>query len=536
MTTDLQSLSQAEQNEYWKRLSLDDPAIFRARYLQRNSPLHQRKWLNLMRKTERLLLLCPCDHGKTQTLIDYLTYEISINRDQRITIIAETEPRAQALLRAIAAQLENNIRLVRSFGRFRDKNLPWTEEYLYVKTERQEGDSYSLQDANLYASGFFGNLLGRRSDLIALDDPYTYEIAREPQGKSRISRRFFEIIENLLEPDARLIMTGTVQEDGDLYETLRNEDRGYKVVVERAITSWRDKNVLWEEKWPYDKLIKRKNTIGEIHFQLRYQNELVSHSGGWFPEQIREKALREDITVDELRRQMHKMKVLTGIDLASSSGPSSFAILTIGFDDAGNQYMLNLQKRPDLTAPAQHALLEDEANHYKPAWVITESNAYQRSFQELATARGFNVKPLNTSREKHRLDIGIPSLSVAMEQGRVFIPYGDHQSRKLFDPLIQELRMSKGDALMAWWLIHKEQSGLQSIDITKREPVKTQSILNQRPTYYGRRRKQNVRPIEELDDLLAKYAQLDEEKEAAEDRLFEANKNMPTDLSQEFLK
>jgi hypothetical protein len=105
---------------------------------------------------------------------------------------------------------------------------------------------------------------------------------------------------------------------------------------------------------------------------------------------------------------------------------------------------------------------------YSPQYFVFERNAAQRWLLQDPTMeqlrRRVQVIPHDTGRNKGDPTLGIESLSVDFEFGRIRLPYGDAESRKMSELLIQEaLTYPQGetdDLLMALWFIKFNYSRL----------------------------------------------------------------------------
>jgi hypothetical protein len=105
---------------------------------------------------------------------------------------------------------------------------------------------------------------------------------------------------------------------------------------------------------------------------------------------------------------------------------------------------------------------------YHPDYLIIEQNGAQRWFlQDPAMERirkRVRVIPHNTGRNKGDPDLGIESLAVDFEFGKVRLPMGDaegrRQSKLLFDEVLTFPQGKTDDVLMALWFIKFNYSRL----------------------------------------------------------------------------
>jgi len=77
---------------------------------------------------------------------------------------------------------------------------------------------------------------------------------------------------------------------------------------------------------------------------------------------------------------------------------------------------------------------------FEPEVILFETNTFAKSFtQELRNISDLNVQDFNTTRKKKQ-EI-ILSLQMNIENGKLKFPYGDNNSRKVMNMLIEELSM-----------------------------------------------------------------------------------------------
>lgn len=313
-------------------------------YLRMWYAVHQRDWLDRLRALgekrgsmsgKRLLLLAPRAHGKTETVISFITQEIAENRNLRVLLLSKAKEGARKRLRRIKANLEGNPRLIQDYGRFKPQKLPphlhgffepedyqgdgattvqvgyWTENYLYVERTSDK------TDPTLEAVGWRGSILGGRFDLIVCDDPIDTKLAQSETERKKAKEWFYDTVLELLEPNGRIVAIGTRKHHDDLYQTLI-DDPTFQVQHDSGIVDWpqpdpetgqafegvysRDEHgrqiledirvgpggkVLWAEKWPMKSLLAKllavRATVGARVFLREIQNIVTDNDASQFP-------------------------------------------------------------------------------------------------------------------------------------------------------------------------------------------------------------------------------------------------------------
>ena len=190
------------------------------------------------------------------------------DRNIRIIIISDTDDQAEAIMRSIKDELEYNRALIEEFGIFKEKDIKgkvnvWRATDITVKRFRRSKEP-TLVCAGLYSR----KLLGKRADLIIIDDPLNEENTEDEKQRGKVLRIFKKTITPIIEK-GKIIVVGTKKHKFDLHYELGKNKR-YKQFKFRAIDG---KKVLWAEKYDIEDLYDIKSEIGELEFNYEYQNE-----------------------------------------------------------------------------------------------------------------------------------------------------------------------------------------------------------------------------------------------------------------------
>ncbi len=367
-----------------KALCTLDPAYLAEKVLGYQVESHHRQILDHIIRNKKTLDLAPRGFGKsTIGSIAFSLWKIIQNRNIRILIVSNTETQAQAFIREIRAHLEGNPKLSELFGGF--KSDKWTETELFVS-----GRTSVNKEGTITALGASGAVITKHFDVIIADDIVDFENARTELQRKKLSEWYRTALLPTLEPHGELHILGTRYHPNDLYQEVMNGGQ-YNVQIQRAILPG---NVsLWASKFSVDSLLRKKEELGSIIFDLQFQNDITLAKQGrifryeWF---------------GFYEHQPDGLKIYQGADLAISEKETAdyFVLITIGIDANGNIYVLDLY-RDRLSFKAQQEIISIKAQQWQPMAIGIEANAYQRALsQELIRTSSLPIHELQTIKDK----------------------------------------------------------------------------------------------------------------------------------------
>jgi len=471
-----------QQRSRRKELALTQSAFFHVEYLGYSLYRHQTQWLDVLdRKPSYYLLLAPSDHGKSVCYsCTYPIHQLVKNRNLRIIIAAESDNLAQANLSLIKQHLEYNKKLIDTFGKFKtSKTGTWGKDAIYVDREAV------LRDPSVYAVGCGTSFTGRRADIIIFDDIVSQKNSRTPEMRRKLEEWFYQTLLPCLEPDGAVLGIGTRWYTDDLYGKII-KDAKFKVVIQKAIIDENIQEVLCPEKWPYSKLVERRE-IDFVSYMKRYQNVIVDTDEVLISADSIDKCKDNSLVLipalDESQRSKFS-HVVTGIDLAASLNTryakySSF--FTVGVYDS-TQVVLDIWKgrKP---WPEVKKLIHEAFMRYKQDVIFVEGNAFQLAAVQELKQEGLPVRSIYTSNRKYEDMTGITYYSNLLYNRKLLLPYGDLKSKTIVDEFIQQLitypNGDFSDIMMAWYIL---ESGLAPLLKKRNEVVMARPNLIQMET------------------------------------------------------
>ena len=411
-------------------------------------------------ENDRDSILAPRGHAKSTWLsIIYPIWKIVTNRDIKIIIVSDTEVQAGLFLRTIKDELEVNERLIYEFGPFAVKGegmrrMVWKANDIIVYR------SLRSKDSTLFGCGTGTSIVGRRADLVIVDDPLNDENTETERQRDKTLRWFRKTLTPILNPDTgRMIVIGTRKHPDDLHADLGRNTR----YVQHVFRALEDGVPLWPERWSAERLELEREEIGSLIFAQEYQNDPVCEETALFRRSWIEGCWDHGATF--LEYGPADMPVFTGWDLAlvadrarAEARDSDYTVgITIALGDDGTRHVIDIFRERGLTPAQVLDTIQARAAKFTPALITLETTLFQSLYESwLIADTDLPVVGHATGREKMDVFIGVPSLSVMFEHGKYRLPRGDERSVRLTNTLTNEL-VGLGierhdDMVMALWI------------------------------------------------------------------------------------
>ncbi len=232
---------------------------------------------------------------------------------------------------------------------------------------------------------------------------------------------------------------------------------------------------LWTEKWPKEALLEKRQVMGAREFDRGFRQRAISDEDLLFKPEWIDRALDRNMVLPDSASPgtfWAKFPRDAGVDLAIASAEKEaafFAIVGIATTNDWHRWVMNVEFTRGLTFGQQTFLMSQCQDRFQYEIVTVENNGFQdsilRHYQEEGTIVGTRV-PVRAFRtgavQKKDLAIGVPSMGIEFEQARWHIPYGDARSRRIVEPLIEEMRQYPepgfhDDAIMAMFFARESR-------------------------------------------------------------------------------
>ena len=381
-------------------------------------PEYMEEWLELMNTTDRTVIVCSRDHGKSVFMHCWVVWNLIFQ-----------EPPFQMLY--IPSNQKQTMVHMREIDRY--FNLPALKQF--KPTRGWAIGNITLTNGNSVLERSVGSQIrGLHPQEIIIDDPLKeFSIA----GITRVTDWFFGDMIPTLHHTANLRMIGTPFTYTDIFSQLE-ENPAYTVRKYPCFNSLDEP--LWPERWDYDALMQRKAEIGSLKFTREYLCIPVSTGTALFGQEHLEKSKSKDYILKLGHRKDKGYKYYVGVDPAISTDGDYNVIMVLEVDDEANKTIVHVDRSKNVKFRENIEKLRLIGQVFQPESILYETNTFAKAFtQELRAVSDLNVRDFDTTRRKKQ-EI-ILNLQMNFENGKINLPYGDNNSRKMTSMLIEELSM-----------------------------------------------------------------------------------------------
>lgn len=540
---------------------LDKPKIsfeeFRKRYLHSTTFAHQLnmvdviegrtpRWLHPSMRWEPAdrqfaLINIPPDHAKTITIsIDYVTYLICTQPQERIVLVSKTQELAKQMLWAIKQRLTHpKYRdLQADYGPpegFDSGDAIWQATQIYLSSDSRDPDE---KDPTVQCIGLGGQIYGVRSTLILVDDAVL--LSNSNQYESQL-RWIQQDVVSRVGDSGRVVVIGTRVDTVDLYRELRSPDRyeegkspwtslrmpavldsaddpkDWQTLWPRSDRSWpgakdsMDADGLYP-RWDGSRLARRRALMDPRTWSMVYQQQDVSSDAIFDPREIRA-CVNGNRTVGPLSgtNEHHgRPEGMQGLHVICSMDPAmSGETATIAYAVDPRTLKRWVLEAHRMRAPSPQAirdLIEAWTIKYQPTSWVVEKNAFQlfltrdEHIRSFLASRGIPLLEHYTGTNKIDPDFGVASLAPLFTERMIELP-SSHNSegiKGLIEQLITWRPGARGkdliqDLPMALWFAE-----IKVRELIESRTMRANSHANDKYIPRYRRRHQNVVRIDEF--------------------------------------
>jgi len=243
------------------------------------SDFHREVIANLLTK-ERFVIAAPREHAKSTTVsFLFVSYCIAYERKKFILIVSDTASQAENFLSDLKEELETNDDLHLMFGQFFGKEK-WTAGDFVTKTGIRvlaKGAGQSLRGVRRKES---------RPDLVVVDDLENDELVNTLAQRDKLYNWFNKVLINVTGKGGQIAVIGTILHYDSvlsrLLDSKKDDARWYTKKYQALWTDGDEKKVLWAEWWDLERLLIRRQDIGEYAFQSEFLNDPIDESTAIF--------------------------------------------------------------------------------------------------------------------------------------------------------------------------------------------------------------------------------------------------------------
>jgi hypothetical protein len=429
-------------------------------------------WVRRALLSKRVLINCPPRHNKSTIFsVWFPVWLICRNRNIQILVISQTDDFAKKFLRHVGAILTENAVLKNDFGRFRSDlaDIPWMP--LSGKLTVDGRDRQATGDFTIESRGVLSQIMGKETHWLIVDDPCSIKNSTTPGDRDKVSEWFHSEALSRLEPDAHATVIGQRIKRWDLYGELISEEIDgvprWEHINYPAVLDWDKHTVLWEDKWGWEDLMERRIDLGKDRFEAMYQQNPMGDT--------QRLARTEWIYGDNPGCLDHDRDAYAAPDLkhkvrvvSLDPSPTKFwALLVADVEPASGVIHVLEIVHDKLQVRDAVRQLHRMRSQYEFDSLIIEKNAAHHFLQnpqieDLRRQVAFLVH--RTGINKWDQGLGIESLAVDFEYGRVRLPYGDPEGVQMTNRLVTEAQEwpqgRTDDIMMALWFIKANMGSL----------------------------------------------------------------------------
>ena len=404
------------EHEMDMKLSKNSFPYFFQQVLGLDFASHQKEWHELMNQTQRTVIICSRGHGKSVFMHSWVVWNLIFQEPPyQMLYISSNQKQTMVHMRDIDKIFTNP--LLKKFKPARGWAI----------------GNITLTNGNQILERSVGSQIrGLHPQEIIIDDPLKeFSVS----GIQKVTDWFYGDMIPTLHHTASLRVIGTPFSYTDIYQQLA-ENQAYTVRTYPCLNALNEP--LWPSRWDYDSLMERKAEIGSLKFTREYMCVPISTGTSLFNPEHLDNAKNKDLVLKPMRREGYKYFV--GVDPAISTDGDYNVITVLEVDEEENKSIVYVDRAKNVQFRENIQKVKLIGQMFRPEAILFETNTFAKSFtQELRQVADLNVHDFNTTRRKKQ-EI-ILNLQMTLENGKMNLPYGNEESRRVSSTLIEELSM-----------------------------------------------------------------------------------------------
>ena len=285
-------------------------------------PEYMQEWKELMETTDRTVIVCSRDHGKSVFMHSWVVWKLVFE-----------EPPFQMLY--ISSNQKQTLVHMREIDRY--FNLPALKKFR--PSRGWAIGNIQLTNGNAILERSVGSQIrGLHPQEIIIDDPLK-EFSLS--GINRVTDWFFGDMIPTLHNTASLRMIGTTFTYTDIFSQLE-ENSAYTVRKYPCLDSMNEP--LWPDRWDYDALMQRKSEIGSLKFTREYLCIPVSTGTALFDPDYVNACKNKEYILKLGNRKDAGYKYYVGVDPAISTDGDYNVIIVLEVDENQNKAIVHVDR------------------------------------------------------------------------------------------------------------------------------------------------------------------------------------------------
>jgi predicted phage terminase large subunit-like protein len=382
-------------------------------------PYHK-EWINLFENNNFVSLLAPRGHGKSIMVGSYIIWNILRNPLVRVLLVTINQDKANEMMNYIQGQLIGNQKILEIWGDQRDP-AHWSKTSFNVLNKT--GKPKIHREPTLTVYGVTGGMVGGHYEIIILDDITDQKNSRTEHRRNDLVVWYNQTLLPMRWKDGKVISIGTKWHELDIHRYFQ-KDTGYKSRVYKAVTFEPDDEqkakgmspqVLWNDVWPYDRLMEMKSKIGSVAFSMQFQNEVVASEDAGVRWDWIERA-RNGYDMPE-----RPYKVYMGVDFASKGKDTDYFSISVIAIKNDCVYLID-SFRGNMFMNEQFDQIYKYDDKWNPTRIAVDSAAMQKAItQDLGVKYpGMPIVPVKPSIVNDK-ETRYQRLAALFEANRIFL-------------------------------------------------------------------------------------------------------------------
>jgi len=419
------------------RLVRANPMLFAEYYLrpfnkQWNTDAEDYMYLLLqaLLENDQTVVHIPIEHAKSTYVSEVMPLWLLINdRNLRMAIFSRTARQAERFGRRLMWHIEHNYKLREDFGDYLqpDTREKWTQSEGYVVRDEDR----QTKDPTFQFLGVGGAINGARLDVLICDDILDLSNSQAEVTREGVHSWFTEMALSRVVKGGKVMMVGTLQSRLDLYCQLSESEEFHYVHI-KAVDE--DTKVTLSKRWPYERLMKKKRSVGTTKFMKLFQNDRTANTGKLLkPEWLNYYGRGKDSPYPVQLPRYEHMSIYVTIDPAivdkdflekmENNDPDYCAFCVAGWHAQSKRLFILETYKARLTLIEQLKQIKAFYERYRPVKVGIESVAYQKALSQAAWAMDemIPIQEIKTTRGSGAKEARIEALGAHFETGRIWI-------------------------------------------------------------------------------------------------------------------
>ena len=398
---------------------------------------HIGEWLDLYgdrgdAQVHRVCIIAPRDHSKSTTLrikaLHMLLFERWRGKPLKMWLFSSNKDLAANRLEEMRQDLKSHPELSRML-------------------DPKKGNKLELHLTNgswIKATSVGSGIRGEHPAAIILDDILDDQ---NDMSYEYVQQWFRKKLTPMLSPGTSIFCVGTPMSMNDLYHTEMLNNTKWRNWLKGSILNydeWRSDpdNVepvcLWPEERPVEFLLEQRDAIGELAFTQEYLCKVVDDDSAVFPTTLTRKNLDMHSTFEEMK--MHDNDYVIGFDPSHGIGQDYSVMVCMRKDEDGNLHLVNIWRRNDFPPAKQIDTIAQWNDKFAKPLFAFESAGFQHLYESLLRQKGLTLNVKRSKVSNKTLKQGLMTrLRTWFEQGRIILPYGNDETRKIVNIMLLEL-------------------------------------------------------------------------------------------------